>query len=455
MLSSKNAFRHLFAPRPATPLQELNRLAPSQLPRQKIADAEDFHDPRMKFIMRRILGLMPQIHCRAWEYARAFDLLASSGCLTPNARGIAFGAGREVLLYAVAAHCAHLTATDIYTADTDWGEARTEDASEFVRAGAPPALDPARLTALNMDARAISFGDASFDFAYSISSMEHFGDEADIVRHLREVRRILRPNACYVLTTELRLAGPTRRTIGNFAFGLEHLLDLIAQAGLHAEPVVDAGLAECRENIAHEDALVQGPELAQRLNQTIIWRELSGSISGPISLVLRRKGKGRPVVLHERRTHDWIRAQQSLQATIRCAEWRRLNPFGFLGDAGLRWAIPWQDGAGASAPQLIFGTTYSFYGDREIEVSLAVAAAPGDARVGELAVAVNGMAIDDPAIIEPATVLPGFPLAAGAVVTRSFRFLARRDRTYCIFGIRTGTDLPLLASIEVMVKGRP
>src|SRR4029453_7961428 len=114
-----------------------------------------------------------------------------AGAPRPDSRGISFGSGQEPLIFPLAAASAHLTVTDLYSDSTAWTVARTADPLAFVLEAAPADFDCDRLAVAAMDMRHIKFPDGSFDYAYSISAFEHIGEDADFLRHLREVRRVL------------------------------------------------------------------------------------------------------------------------------------------------------------------------------------------------------------------------------------------------------------------------
>jgi SAM-dependent methyltransferase len=54
----------------------------------------------------------------------------------------------------------------------------------------------------HMDARSLEFPDESFDFVFSLSSIEHFGKPAEIMRSAKEMGRVLRPGGHAVVVTE-------------------------------------------------------------------------------------------------------------------------------------------------------------------------------------------------------------------------------------------------------------
>src|SRR5579863_8491649 len=103
----------------------------------KVCDAADWFTPDMISTISSELRETPRFHRKQWEFAMKFNLLRQAGALNEDASGISFGTGQELLIYALANHVKHVWATDIYTDDTIWPDARTADFNEFVR-GNPP-----------------------------------------------------------------------------------------------------------------------------------------------------------------------------------------------------------------------------------------------------------------------------------------------------------------------------
>jgi SAM-dependent methyltransferase len=56
-----------------------------------------------------------------------------------------------------------------------------------------------------MDMRALDFADETFDFVWSISSVEHVDSVEDIVTAFREVERVLKPGGHALITSEWNL----------------------------------------------------------------------------------------------------------------------------------------------------------------------------------------------------------------------------------------------------------
>jgi SAM-dependent methyltransferase len=213
----------------------------------KVCDIADWFKYDLTPVIVNDLHELPRFHRKQWEFAMKFSTLRDLGVLRPDAVGISFGAGKESLAYALAPHVQRLWVTDLYNEDTDWVDARTDDLDAFIRANAlfPTALD--RLSAKNMDMRAIAFPDDTFDFAYSSSAVEHIGDWNDFRTHLNEVRRVLKPGGVYVMTTDI-IYGPQWEIRGNYKFTPEGLAWWLKESGMAHDAVVDCRIAHHRSN---------------------------------------------------------------------------------------------------------------------------------------------------------------------------------------------------------------
>jgi SAM-dependent methyltransferase len=213
----------------------------------KVCDAADWFTPRLSSIISSDLQDIPKFDRKQWEFAIIFDQLREAGVLRDDACGISFGAGRERLLYALANKVGRLWATDLYSATTNWPDARAADQDEHVR-GDPEIVTRAdRLSVKNMDMRQIEFPDETFDFAYSSSAVEHIGGWEDFRTHLAEVRRVLKPGGVYVMTTDI-IYGPIWEDPHNFKFNPDGLRWWLETSGMSYRPVLDCRIARHQAN---------------------------------------------------------------------------------------------------------------------------------------------------------------------------------------------------------------
>src|SRR5271163_4485095 len=94
---------------------------------QKLADANDFSNPRLDTVIRDRLKIQPHINPRTWEFGMAYLALDDRKQLEGDSRGISFGSGREPLIFAVAACGNFLCVTDLYNESSIWDTAATDD----------------------------------------------------------------------------------------------------------------------------------------------------------------------------------------------------------------------------------------------------------------------------------------------------------------------------------------
>jgi SAM-dependent methyltransferase len=209
----------------------------------RVCDAADWFEPATLEVVREALRETPRFHRKQWEFARIFVALDQTGVLGESSVGLALGAGRERLMYAVAPRVRHLLATDLYGADSDWPDASCDDLAAFVQANKPFPMDETRLTALRMDMRALELGDEVIDFCYSSCAVEHIGAFDDFRRHLREVARVLKSGGVYAFTTEFHFGEELIAHPGNYLFPASVLDELVAGSGLVPVTDVDARIA--------------------------------------------------------------------------------------------------------------------------------------------------------------------------------------------------------------------
>ena len=408
---------------------------------QKLADVTDVADPAFEFVARNILGIRPATNPRVWEYVMAYRALECADMLRVDRRGIAFGAGREPLTYAVPMRAGFLSVTDLYTGTTEWETARTHDPREFVLAGAPAGFDQSRIEVRSMDMRQIEYADHSLDFAYSISSLEHIGFDDDFIRHLREVRRVLKPDGVYVLTTEMRIRGESFRVEGNHCFDFDHLFSLFREAGLCVPPQFDARLADRVENEGRELLDTRFHDASNGITELLMVREFGGITSVP-ALFLLRPGSFQDVTITGlAETAAWLQQKLDMRINNSSSDWATLNPYGLLIGALSPYSDLWRDG-GVPKNDIVFGTAYKNFGSAEIEIRVTIVTSPEVSSNGVLLVCVNAMSTNDVSDIS----VPQFEIveiASDKLLAKRllFRFEAVPDRCYSVFGTRVQGEI--------------
>lgn len=182
----------------------------------------DFADPRLRARLREIAPHCEpeaELHRKLWEYATLTLFLEDVGLLDGDAELLSLGAGHEEVLFWLANHVGRMVATDIYGRGAfSGGEA---DAAMLTNpaAFAPYPYREDRLEVMDMDALDLRFEDGSFDAAFTLSSIEHFGEHRQISKASAEIGRVIRPGGYAFIVTECYLGwhpfdSPVVQTMG-------------------------------------------------------------------------------------------------------------------------------------------------------------------------------------------------------------------------------------------------
>ena len=142
------------------------------------------------------------IHRKSWEYALCIHGLEKLGVVKPFSKALAVGAGYERPLYYFANRIAKMVATDLYN-----DEAHEGKPSMLLnpRLYAPFDYREDHLFVQRMDGTNLEFGDNVFDFAFSLSSIEHFGNKKNSKKAVQEMQRVLLPGGIMCIATEILL----------------------------------------------------------------------------------------------------------------------------------------------------------------------------------------------------------------------------------------------------------
>jgi len=204
----------------------------------ELANPAKWDNPEWMDLLRS-LGLSDDrfsMHRKPYELTQFIYGCQRLGALTEQADVVSIGAGHEIVLYWLANRVNRVVATDLY--EGYWTERRGREGDPSVLARpddfAPFPYRQDRLTFMKMDGRQLDFPDNSFDIAYSLSSIEHFGGMEGASQTIREMTRVLKPGGILALATEYALAGPR----GEDVFQPEEIHALAQQPGLElVEPI--------------------------------------------------------------------------------------------------------------------------------------------------------------------------------------------------------------------------
>ena len=153
------------------------------------------------------------MHRKSYELTQLLFGLTRLGRCREDASIVSVGAGHEPVLYWLANHAGSVTATDLYEGRWQSDGAREGDEGVLARPAdyAPFAYRRDRLAFRKMDGRHLTFPDAAFDVAYSLSSIEHFGGTAGAGDALDEMARVVKPGGL-VVVRDPSTSWPGRRT---------------------------------------------------------------------------------------------------------------------------------------------------------------------------------------------------------------------------------------------------
>lgn len=187
----------------------------------------------------RSLGLTDDkvaMHRKPYEFTQLIYGCRRLGVLRDESSFVSIGAGHEQVLYWLANHVARVVATDMY--EGSWQGERAKEGDPVVLEDpdkyAPFPYRRDHLTFMKMDGRDLQFPDGTFDVAYSLSSIEHFGGVPGAAQTMREMARVIKPGGVLAVATEYVLSGPPCEE----TFRPHEIHDLVRSSGLQlVEPI--------------------------------------------------------------------------------------------------------------------------------------------------------------------------------------------------------------------------
>jgi SAM-dependent methyltransferase len=196
-----------------------------------LCDIEDWDDPAFQSLAGRIMTGDPGCvfrHRKLWEFTRAVQAFETGGVWHKDALGLSVAAGHERLLFYAANHVAKMVASDVYGEGSFVsGEAR-EGFLQNHKGFAPYPYREESLSALWMNALSLEFPRNLFDFAFCLSSVEHFGGVSRAARAISEMAKVVSPGGIVFVTTDCSLNGRTT----NEVFSQKQIAQLCEQPDL-------------------------------------------------------------------------------------------------------------------------------------------------------------------------------------------------------------------------------
>jgi SAM-dependent methyltransferase len=151
-------------------------------------------------------GSSPDIYRKGWEWTQTIWGLEQLGMIRPNHRAIGVGAGRECVIFWLGDRLQQVVVSDLY-GGADWSDSWGYEANPAILED-PQRFCPRPIRRDVIEFRVLDgtdlapYPDGTFDFAWSLSSIEHFGSHARAGDAVREMARVVRPGGIVVVATE-------------------------------------------------------------------------------------------------------------------------------------------------------------------------------------------------------------------------------------------------------------
>ena len=248
-----------------------NQVVPRDIQLCELANPAKWDNPEWVEILRSLGEAedKPSMHRKAYEFTQLIFGCRRLGALREDSDIVSIGAGHELVLYWLANHARRVVATDMYEGQWQDVQGREGDPDviqkpeEFSRF--PYRRD--HLLFMKMDGRQLAFSDGTFDIAYSLSSIEHFGGMTGAAATIREMGRVLKPGGILALATEYVIQGPPHAE----TFQPAEFAELIEQPGLRLVEPVDTRVYHRYEYAAVDlyKNPYQSPHMVVRFNDTV------------------------------------------------------------------------------------------------------------------------------------------------------------------------------------------
>jgi SAM-dependent methyltransferase len=147
----------------------------------------------------------PDVYRKGWEWTQTIWGLEQLGMVQPSYSAIGVGAGRECVIFWLGDRLRRVVATDLY-GNAHWSSKGGQEADSAVvenpQAFCPRPIRSEAIEFRSMDGTDLSYPDGTFDIAWSLSSIEHFGSLERSSDAVREMARVMRPGGVLALATE-------------------------------------------------------------------------------------------------------------------------------------------------------------------------------------------------------------------------------------------------------------
>ena len=155
-----------------------------------------------------------EIYRKGWEWTNCAYGLSHLGAIKKDARALGVGAGREPIIFWLAENIKEVIATDLYGNDkwtlNDGAEAPgdiIQDADKYC----PRPFQKDRVRFEVADGTQLPYENLSFDFCWSLSSIEHFGGAEAAAEAIREMGRVTKHGGIICVASEYRIDDSSQR----------------------------------------------------------------------------------------------------------------------------------------------------------------------------------------------------------------------------------------------------
>jgi SAM-dependent methyltransferase len=148
------------------------------------------------------------IYRKGWEWTQCLYALEQLGAIQPSVSALGVGAGHEPVLFYLADRIDSVYGLDLY-GNEGWSSTGGREADAGILTNphqyCPRPANFSRLRLVNGSGCELNFDNNSFDFCWSLSSIEHFGGHAAAGEAVAQMGYATKPGGFVVVATEYLL----------------------------------------------------------------------------------------------------------------------------------------------------------------------------------------------------------------------------------------------------------
>ena len=149
-----------------------------------------------------------QIVRKGYEWTQCIFGFEILGALKPDAQALGVGAGHEAVIFWLADRVGRVIATDLYGNEMWSKSVGTEGSADVFgqpERYCPRSIPKDKIMFQIADGTKLPFADKSFDFCWSLSSIEHFGGHKGAAAAMAEMARVTKSGGIVCIATEVLL----------------------------------------------------------------------------------------------------------------------------------------------------------------------------------------------------------------------------------------------------------